>query len=42
MPINNMTFKCALFDFKTEVESDLLEHQMTKHAANADKFGAGL
>ena len=38
----DMTFKCSWCDFKTEKESELMEHQMKEHAASADKFSAGL
>ena len=32
------TYKCTLCDFKTEVQSEFMEHVTKKHAANDDKF----
>lgn len=32
------TYKCTLCDFKTEVQSEFMEHVTKKHAANEDKF----
>ena len=32
------TYSCKLCDFKTKVESDLMEHTVKDHAASQDKF----
>ena len=32
------TYSCKLCDFKTSVQSELLEHNVKDHAANQDKF----
>lgn len=32
------TYSCKLCDFKTQVESELMEHNVKDHAANQDKF----
>jgi uncharacterized membrane protein (DUF106 family) len=31
-------YNCSLCDFKTEVQSEFMEHVTKKHAANDDKF----
>ena len=36
--IMKKTYSCQLCDFKTTVESELMEHSVKKHAANQDKF----
>lgn len=32
------TYSCKLCDFKTTVQSELIEHNVKDHAANQDKF----
>lgn len=32
------TYSCSLCDFKSEVQSEFMEHVTKKHAANDDKF----
>lgn len=32
------TYSCKLCDFKTQVQSELMEHNVKEHAANQDKF----
>ena len=32
------TYNCTLCDFKTEIQSEFIEHVTKKHAANDDKF----
>lgn len=32
------TYSCSLCDFKTQVQSELMEHNVKDHAANQDKF----
>lgn len=38
MNIIIMSHKCKLCEFKTEKESELIEHMVKDHAASADKF----
>jgi len=32
------TYSCKLCDFKTQIQSELMEHNVKDHAANQDKF----
>jgi len=32
------TYPCKLCDFKTQIQSELMEHNVKDHAANQDKF----
>jgi hypothetical protein len=36
--IMTKTYSCKLCDFKTTVQSELMEHNVKEHAANQDKF----